>query len=145
MISLRVHNILDYVIGAVLALCPYVFGFSGIPAARNVFLVLGLGLIAYSLCTNYYYSIAKFIPLGVHMAMDVIAGIVLILAPGIFGYRALISDSQYVLHFIMGLAAVGLVALTDRRTDRGVRFDRERRCEIGPPEFISAARRLFES
>ena len=117
MLSLRTHNILDYVIGAILVLSPYVFGFSDVEAARNTFLVLGFGLIGYSLLTNYHYSVAKIIPLGIHMGMDVLSGLVLMVAPWVFGYRDMITDGQTVFHFVMGLGAWGLVALTDRTRD----------------------------
>lgn len=111
---------MDYVIGAVLIACPFLFGFSDIQAARNVFLVLGFGLIAYSLMTRYYYSAIKVIPVGVHMFLDVMAGIVLMVAPSVFGYRALLTGGQLGLHFVMGLGAIGLVAMTRMRTDRAV-------------------------
>lgn len=117
MIPLKVHNVLDYVIGVALALSPFVFGFSDVLAARNVFLVLGVGLIGYSLMTNYYYSVAKIIPLGAHMVMDALSGIVLILSPALFGYRELITDGQFALHFVMGIGALGLGALTRTRTE----------------------------
>ncbi len=117
MIPLKVHNVLDYFIGVALALSPYVFGFSEVEAARNVFLVLGLGLIAYSAITKYYYSVAKIIPIGVHMVMDALSGIVLILSPALFGYRDVITDGQFALHFVMGIGALGLVALTRTRTE----------------------------
>jgi hypothetical protein len=117
MVSLRTHNILDYVGAATLVLAPFVFGFADVAAARNVFLVLGIGLACYSLITNYRYSIAKIIPLGVHMALDVSAGVVMMLAPSIFGYRADITGGQYALHFILGLGVIGLVAMTRRKTD----------------------------
>ena len=129
MIPLKVHNVLDYVIGAVLILTPYLFGFSDVDAGRNVFGVLGVALIVYSLFTNYRYSIARVIPLGVHMAMDVASGTVVMLAPTIFGYRGLLTGGQYAVHFILGLGAVALVAFTDRKTDRVVRttstYDRD--------------------
>lgn len=120
MIPLRVHNVLDYVIAAVLVVCPFVFGFSDVEAARNIFLVLGFGLAAYSLITNYRYSLAKIIPLGLHMAFDVTAGIILMLAPAIFGYRNLIGGGVYGLHFVLGFGAIGLVALTRPKSDSDI-------------------------
>jgi purine-cytosine permease-like protein len=120
MISLRVHNILDYVIGAFLVLSPSIFGFSSVNAARDTFLVLGFGLIGYSLLTDYRYSIAKLISLGIHMFMDVILGAVLMIAPWVFGYRPYITSSQTLLHFVLGLGAWGLVALTNRRREQKV-------------------------
>lgn len=119
MLSLQTHNVLDYVIGGLLILAPAVFGFSGVLPARNVFLTLGFGLIGYSLLTNYRYSIAKLIPVPVHMGLDVMAGVVLILSPALFDYRPALTSFQYAIHFIYGAGAIGLVALTKPRdTDR---------------------------
>lgn len=117
MIPLRVHNILDYVIGAFMIIAPWLFRFSTVPVVRNLFLVLGVGMVVYSLLTNYYFAAFRVIPLGVHMTLDTLAGILLILAPALFGYRDLITEGQYALHIILGIGAVGLVALTRPRTE----------------------------
>lgn len=117
MVRLKTHNILDYVIAAVLVLAPFMFGLADIAPARNTFVVLGVGLALYSLITKYYYSIAKIIPLGVHMTLDCLAGVALILAPSLFNYRELITDGQYAAHIILGLGALGLVAVTRTRTE----------------------------
>lgn len=119
MVSLRVHNILDYVAGAALLLCPYIFGFADVAAARGLFLVLGFGLIGYSLLTNYQYSVFKVIPLGVHMALDVLFGVMLILGPYVFGYRGAVTAGQTGLHYVLGIGVIGLVALTRPKTDQG--------------------------
>ncbi|MES2964527.1 MAG: hypothetical protein V4760_11595 [Bdellovibrionota bacterium] len=117
MISLKAHNIIDYVLGVLLMVAPWVYGFAEIPAARTLFLFAGVALVAYSLFTNYYYSLAKVIPLGVHMTLDATIGVVTILAPALFGYRELLTEGQYALHVIAGVGAVGLVALTKPRTE----------------------------
>jgi hypothetical protein len=116
MITLRTHNVIDYVTATVLVLCPLIFGFSQIDAARNLFLVAGVLLAAYSLFTNYYFSIAKIIPVPVHMALDSAEGVLLMIAPSVFGYREQVTGGQYALHFVLGLGLIGLVALT--RTGR---------------------------
>lgn len=126
MIPLRIHNIIDYVIAAVLVLTPYVLGFSSVDAARNVFGILGVSLAVYSLITDYRYSIAKIVPLGVHMAMDVITGVVLMLAPSIFGYSSQITGTQFGAHFVLGLGAVALVALTYPKSGRVTRARTEK-------------------
>jgi hypothetical protein len=120
MIPLNTHNVLDYVIGAFLILAPALFGFSEVLAARNTFLALGVGMIGYSLITNYRYSLAKLIPLSVHMGLDVMVGVALILAPAIFDYRPSLTNFQYAVHFLLGAGAIGLVALTrPRQLPRG--------------------------
>lgn len=117
MIPLRAHNILDYVIGAILMVSPWLFGFGDIAAARNTLMILGLGLITYSLLTNYYFSIARVIPLGLHMAFDAAAGAALILAPSLLQYRNQLTDGQHAVHFLLGLGAITLVAFTKPRTE----------------------------
>ncbi len=122
MVSLNTHNIIDYVIGAVLLASPYFFGFADVAAARDTFLVLGTTLIAYSLLTQYRFSIFKWIPIGMHMALDVAIGVITLFAPWAGGYRDFITPGQTALHVILGLGAIGLVVLTrttNRRAARG--------------------------
>jgi hypothetical protein len=91
MISLRTHSILDYGVAALLVVSPWIFGFATVDAARSVFFTAGLSLLAYSLITDYRYSVAKIVPVGVHMFMDVVLSILVMIAPAVFGYRDLIT------------------------------------------------------
>lgn len=117
MIPLKVHNIMDYVGGGALILSPFVFGFSTVDAARNVFMVGGFFLVMYSLFTNYYYSVLRIIPLGAHMFMDGLLGVALLSAPWIFSYREAITSGQVYLHYILGVGLLSLVGLTAERTE----------------------------
>ncbi len=49
----RTHALLDYSIAVTLNLAPWLFGFNHHGDAAWVVLVLGAGLIGYSLCTDY--------------------------------------------------------------------------------------------
>jgi hypothetical protein len=117
MVSLRTHNILDYVAGALLLFIPAIFGFSEIDAARNVFIFAGISLIAYSLLTKYHYALWRVIPLGVHMSLDVLVGVVVMLAPWVFGYRDLLTSGQEVVHYVLALGVYALVAFTQPKTE----------------------------
>jgi hypothetical protein len=117
MVPLRIHNIIDYFVGAFLIAVPWIIGVEEVSSARNVFLASGVSLIGYSLLTNYYFSVARIIPLGIHMTLDTILGIFLILAPALFGYREQLIETQYVEHVVTGVLLVGLVALTRPRTE----------------------------
>lgn len=117
MVSLKTHNILDYVAGLLLLLTPSLFGFADIDAARNFFVIAGLGLITYSLFTRYEIALWRKIPLGVHMTLDVTAGVLTILAPYVFGYSELLTGTQVAVHWVEGLGVIGLVALTDRKSN----------------------------
>ncbi len=118
LISLRTHNILDYIGGVVLLTCPSIFGFSDIEMARSVFITLGFVLIGYSLLTRYPFSFAKVIPLGVHMGLDVTLGVLMLVAPWVFGYSDYLTGGQLGLHFILGLGVITLVAFTRPRSER---------------------------
>ncbi len=117
MISLKVHNIADYIIGAILIFAPAIFGFSEIDAARNSFLFAGITLIGYSLFTKYRYALLRVIPLGVHMSLDVINGILVMLAPWIFGYREILTTGQEVVHYVLALGVFALVAFTQPKSE----------------------------
>ncbi len=121
MMSLRIHNILDYAIGVFLIICPWMFTFNDIPRATDVYLVLGSSLILYSLFTHYEYSVAPLVSLGVHMTFDAMVGLALILAPTFFDYRGLLTPEQEALHYFLGLGAFGLVVLTKPRSEREMR------------------------
>jgi hypothetical protein len=117
MLSLKTHNILDYVGAILLLLAPAIFGFSEVTAARNIFVVEGLLLLAYSLFTNYQFAVWRVIPLGVHMTLDAALGVALVLAPWVLGYRGLITGGQELVHYVLGLGLIGLVAATRAKTE----------------------------
>jgi hypothetical protein len=137
MVSLKTHNVLDYVVGVALLFIPAIFGFAEIDAARNSFLFSGFALIAYSLLTSYDYAIWRVIPVGTHMTLDVLNGVFVMLAPWVFGYRDLLTAGQEVLHYVLALAVFGLVAIT--RTESGsaigedvsTTYDRDRERKAG--------------
>lgn len=116
MLSIKTHNVLDYVAGLLLLVVPSLAGFADIDAARNVFVFGGLALIGYSLCTKYEFALWKKLPLGPHMVLDVALGVAIMAAPFLFDYRYLLSGSQEVVHYLMGLAPIALVVVTSPKT-----------------------------
>jgi len=67
MLSLKTHSITDYCLGAAFLLLPYISGLSDVYFAHDVFTVIGFAIIGYSLLTDYRYSIARALPIGMHM------------------------------------------------------------------------------
>jgi len=111
-IPLKVHNILDYVAAIALSLSPFIFGFSDINEARNLYLILGGGLAAYSLMTRYPISLLKIIPVNLHMMFDASAGLVLMAAPWVLGYIDALTSVQLIVHFVFGAGVLLLVFFT---------------------------------
>src|SRR5688572_21590458 len=120
MISLKTHNIFDYIIGAVLIASPDLFFFANVVPARNVLHICGFGLIGYSLITQYFYSFFKIIPIKAHFFLDLLVGATLVVAPYLFVYRQRLSTLQLALHFILGASMIVHAWLT-RRTMKRVR------------------------
>lgn len=121
MISLKVHNIIDYVGALFLILAPFLFGFVDVDGARNAFMISGLVLLLYSLFTSYQYSLVGVIPLGLHMTLDVLVGVFLVTSPWIFNYRGQMSPAQEILHYVMGIGlflAVGLARAKNESAKR---------------------------
>ena len=106
-IPTKFHAPLDYIVGVALIASPWIFQFSEHAAATVVPIVLGIGLIAYSLITDYELGVWKIAPMAVHNLIDVVAGAFLALSPWLFGF-ADESANVWVPHVAVGLAAVFL-------------------------------------
>jgi SPW repeat len=110
-IPTRFHGFLDYIVGVVLIAAPWIFQFSDNTAATVVPIVLGIGLIAYSLLTDYELGVARVLPMPVHLLFDIAAGAVLAASPWIFGFAGE-SANVWVPHLLAGIAAVVLGLVT---------------------------------
>ena len=106
-IPTKFHAPLDYIVGMALIAAPWIFQFSDVTAAAAVSIVLGIGLIAYSLFTDYELGVWKVAPMAVHNLIDVVAGGVLAASPWLFGF-ADEPANVWVPHVVVGLAAVFL-------------------------------------
>ena len=106
-IPTKFHAPLDYIVGAVLIAGPWIFQYSDSTSATVISIVLGIGLIAYSLFTNYELGVWKVAPMAVHNIIDIVAGAVLALSPWLFGFAD--DGTQFWLPFVViGVAAIFL-------------------------------------
>jgi SPW repeat-containing protein len=103
-IPTKFHAPLDYIVGAALIAAPWILQYSDITAATVLSVVLGAGLIAYSLFTNYELGVWKVAPMAVHNLIDIVAGALLAVSPWLFGF----ADESNAAVF---LVAVGLAAI----------------------------------
>ena len=112
-IPTRFHAPLDYIVGAVLIAAPWIFQFSEHTAATVVPIVLGIGLIAYSLFTNYELGVWKVAPMAVHNLIDIVAGALLAVSPWLFGF-ADDGANAWLPFVVIGVAAI-LLGLTTKQ------------------------------
>jgi len=107
----RMHGMADYLIGIVLIIAPYLFGFADGSAAQWIPQILGVGAIAYSLLTDYELGAMRVIPMPVHLGIDFMSGLLLLVSPWLFGF----ADRVYWPHVIFGLIEIGASLTTQTR------------------------------
>jgi len=94
----KIHGTIDYLIIIFLFLSPSIFS---LPYTTSVF-TYGLGVIhlGMSICTNYEYSLTRFIPMKIHGTIELIVALVLV---GVAFYLGSI-DGEFSKEFYLGLA-----------------------------------------
>ena len=70
LIPTRIHGMLDYCVGAILLVAPYLLGFDDGTVAQFVPQVLGVLAIGQALLTDYEVSFVRLIPMPAHLAVD---------------------------------------------------------------------------
>ena len=103
----RIHGVLDYGVGFILMVSPWLFGFNYGGSETWVPFVLGLGAIVYSIFTDYELGRIKRVKMSTHLTLDLLSGVFLLASPWIFGF----VDVVYLPHVLFGLLEI-LVSLT---------------------------------
>ena len=102
-IDTRIHGYLDYLMGLLLMAAPWLFGFAIGGAAQWLPFFLGVGVIIYSILTDYELGLLKVIPMKAHLVIDLMGGILLAASPWIFGF----ADEVFLPHLLLGIAEIG--------------------------------------
>jgi hypothetical protein len=102
-IPTRIHGMLDYLMGVLLIVAPWVLGFSQGGPKTWLPVALGAGVIVYSLLTDYELSLAKAIPMPVHLGLDIAGGLLLAVSPWLFGF----ADEVWIPHVVFGILEIG--------------------------------------
>lgn len=111
-IPTKVHGILDYLVGAALLLAPMLFGFQDVGGpAVAIPMILGVGLILYSIFTNYEWGIFKVLSMPYHLVFDVVASAFLAASPFIFGFQDE-AWNVWVPHVVVGVTVILVVLLS---------------------------------
>ncbi|MEE1656364.1 SPW repeat protein [Microvirga sp. CF3062] len=107
-IPTRIHGAIDYLTGLVLIMAPFVLGFADDGAAQWVPMLLGVAILIMSIMTDYELSLAKVIPLPLHLGVDAAGGLLLAASPWLFGF----ADQVFWPHLIIGLMEIGVSLMT---------------------------------
>lgn len=116
-IGTKTHGYIDYLMGALLIAAPWIFGFAQGGAETWVPVVLGAGMILYSLLTDYEMGASRQISMRTHLTLDLIGGALLAASPWLFGF----ADYIWAPHLVFGILEIGAALFTQRvpSTERG--------------------------
>jgi hypothetical protein len=105
----KVHGALDYIVGLLLIVAPWLFGFARGGSETWIPVILGIMVFIYSLFTDYEWSVTQKLPMKTHLLLDALSGIFLAASPWIFHF----NDFVYLPHLVVGLFEVLVAAITD--------------------------------
>ncbi len=109
-IPTKVHGVLDYIVGAALIAAPWVFGFADQGGAAVIIpMVLGVGLILYSLFTKYEWGAIRVLGMPYHLVFDVLASLLLAASPWLFGFYDPSALNVWLPHVVVGVAVIIVV------------------------------------
>jgi hypothetical protein len=108
-IPTNVHGYLDYLVGILLITAPWLFGFAEGGAETWVPVILGAGVILYSLFTDYELGLVRRISMPMHLGLDAGGGVLLAISPWLFGFAELV----WIPHVVIGLVEIGTALATE--------------------------------
>jgi hypothetical protein len=109
----RIHGFLDYLIGLTLVVMPFILG-RGAGPQTWLPVVLGGGMVVYSLLTEYEMGVVPLIGMPAHLVLDGLGGMLMAGSPWLFGFAYIV----WVPHVVLGLAAIGAAVMTQTRATR---------------------------
>ena len=109
-IETKTHGYIDYIVAVLLIAAPWLFGFADGGAETWVPVILGAGVIVYSLITDYELGATPQISMRTHLTLDLLGGILLAVSPWLFGF----SEIVWVPHLVVGLLEIGAALMTKR-------------------------------
>jgi hypothetical protein len=109
-ITTKTHGVIDYLVGILLMVSPWLFNFNMNGAETWVPFVLGAGAVVYSLFTDYEFGAVKRISMRMHLSFDLFSGIFLAASPWLLGFY----EYVYLPHLVIGIAEIGVALCTEK-------------------------------
>jgi hypothetical protein len=112
-LPLKAHAALEPIVAILLIAAPWIFGFDDVGSATAVSVAVGALMLISGMSTRWRLSLVKLIPLRTHFRMDLVLGVVLIVAPFVFGD----SDRGDATRFLVIMGILELVTALGTRWD----------------------------
>jgi hypothetical protein len=99
---------LDYLVGLILIVSPWLFDFDEVRTATTVMIIFGAAAIVYGVITDYELGIFRILSFKSHIVIDVFHALLLAASPWIFGF----AEQIFLPHLIFGLLEMVVISLT---------------------------------
>jgi SPW repeat len=113
-IPLNLHAMFEPLMAVLIIAAPWIFGFSDTTSATVICVIVGVTMLIVGSMTDWRLSLARVIPLRMHMMGDLLLGAVLLLSPLIFGF----ADEGGPTRFMVIAGALELMTALMTRWDR---------------------------
>lgn len=113
-IPLNLHAMLEPLMAVLIIAAPWIFGFSETTSATAICVIVGVAMLLVGSMTDWRLSLARVIPLRMHMMGDLLLGAVLLLSPLVFGF----ADEGGPTRFMVIAGALELMTALMTRWDR---------------------------
>ncbi len=118
LINTKAHGIYDYLMGALLILSPFIFGYANGSISHNIATAVGVYLWISAATTQYEFGILKILGLKNHLFLDLLAGLFMCISVFAFSYEL----EAFKPHLVFGLSIMGVSLLSDRMLTREVKL-----------------------
>jgi hypothetical protein len=125
-IPLNVHAALEPVIALIVIAAPWIFGFSDVDSATVICVLVGVVMLLVGSMTDWRLSLARVIPLRMHMIGDLTLAMVLVLSPLVFGFADEGAPTRFMVIAGVLEAMTALMTRWDR-TEAEPTYTRDRR------------------
>jgi hypothetical protein len=112
-VSLSLHVLIEYGVGLLTILAPFLFSFDS-TAAEVVSVLVGAGILVLAVVTDAPTGVARSLPVASHVVLDYVLAVFLIVAPFVFGF-ANDDDAATAYFIVIGIGYIMLAVLTRYR------------------------------
>lgn len=114
-----IHGLLDYAAASGLIVLPFVLDLQASSSlAHWLSVAAGIGLVAYSLATDYRFGVLRLISFRAHLALDLIAAAAFVIAPFALGWTGLLRG--YYIVMAVGVLVVVALSAAHNETARAI-------------------------
>jgi uncharacterized membrane protein HdeD (DUF308 family) len=109
-VPLLVHGIVEYAVGALSIVGPFLLSFDS-DVAKVVSILLGAGIIVMAFTTDAPAGVARTLPIASHVVLDYVLSLFLLVSPFVFSFT---DDARATAYFIVLGVAYLLLTLSTR-------------------------------